>query len=202
MPKITTIEQLKQLYGEPGEKAKNKVLNLLDRHAIIFIEHSHFAILSTTDRHGFIDISPKGGDPGFIKVIDSKTVLIPDSSGNKRLDSLHNILANPEVGLMFLVNGVDEVVRVKGIASIHQGSELASICPDGIRAPKTVIKVVVENMLFHCAKAIMRGKLWENTYRVDRALMPSLAEILKEQQKLAGGFVSQDEMVSYYKSSL
>lgn len=202
MSEIKSIEQLRDLYGEPSEKTKNKVLNLLDSHATTFIGSSHFALLSTVDSFGFVDISPKGGEPGFIKVVDSNTLLIPDSSGNKRLDSLQNIVANPKVGLLFMVNGVDEVVRVKGVASIHHDSELASICPDGNKAPKTVIKVTVEHMLFHCAKAIMRGKLWDDGYRVDRAFMPSLAEIIKEQQSLDSPFVSQDEMVSYYKSTL
>jgi PPOX class probable FMN-dependent enzyme len=202
MGEITSIEQLRELYGEPSERTKNKVLSFLDCHAITFIEHSHFAILSTVDESGAIDLSPKGGAPGFIKVVDGNTLLIPDSSGNKRLDSLQNIITNAQVGLLFTVNGVDEIVRVKGTASIHHDDAFAAICPDGNKAPKTVIKVVVESMLFHCAKAIMRGKLWDTSYRVDRSLLPSIAEILKDQQNLDGKFVSQDEMVRYYESSL
>ncbi|MBJ6907588.1 pyridoxamine 5'-phosphate oxidase family protein, partial [Vibrio cholerae] len=92
-------------------KAKNKVLSKLDRHSITMIENCHFCILSSTDVYGFTDISPKGGAPGFVKVLDQSTILIPDSSGNNRIDSLKNIVSNPKVGMMFMVKGIDEVVR-------------------------------------------------------------------------------------------
>ncbi|MEZ8804180.1 pyridoxamine 5'-phosphate oxidase family protein [Vibrio splendidus] len=202
MSEIKSIAQLRELYVEPSEKAKNKVLASLDRHSKTLIENSHFVILSTTDADGFVDISPKGGTPGFVKVLDDATFLVPDSSGNNRLDSLQNILTNPKVGLLFMVDGIDEVVRVKGTASISNAPDLMAICPDGLKAPKVVIKVAIESLYFHCAKAVMRGKLWSGTYKVNRSVLPSLAEIIKEQQELEGEFVSQEEMVGYYKSSL
>ncbi len=202
MSQISSIEQLLDIYSEPNEKAKNKVLSKLDRHSITMIENSHFAILSSTDIYGFTDISPKGGTPGFVKVLDQSTILMPDSTGNNRIDSLKNIISNPKVGMMFMVNGIDEIVRLKGRATIHTDPELFARCPDGNREPKVVVKVVVESVYFHCAKAIMRGKLWSNEFQVDRSILPSLAEIIKEQQKLGGDYVSQEQMLTYYESRL
>lgn len=202
MGKITTIDQLKDIYAEPSKRAKNKVFSSLDRHAITLVNHSHFIILSTTDLLGFTDLSPKGGVPGFIKVVDEFTLLIPDSSGNNRVDSLKNIISNPKVGLLLMVNGIDEVVRIKGTASIHTDPKLLSACPDGNKPPKVVIKVLIESMYFHCAKAVMRGKLWSCDYKVERSILPSLAEIMKDQQNLAEAAIDQEEMVRYYESSL
>jgi len=202
MSEIKTIEQLKGIYSEPSTRAKNKVLSSLDRHTITLINNSHFVVLSTSDPQGFTDLSPKGGVPGFIKVVDESTLLIPDSSGNNRIDSLKNIINNPRMGLLLMVNGIDEVVRIKGTASIHTDSSLLSACPDGNKLPKVVIKVAVESMHFHCAKAVMRGKLWSDDYKVNRSILPSLAQILKEQQNLEGTAISQEEMVGYYESSL
>ncbi|EKB7281926.1 TPA: pyridoxamine 5'-phosphate oxidase family protein [Vibrio parahaemolyticus] len=202
MSQISSIEQLLDIYPKPNDKAKNKVLSKLDRHSITMIENCHFCILSSTDVNGFTDISPKGGAPGFVKVLDQLTILIPDSSGNNRIDSLKNIVSNPKVGMMFMVKGIDEVVRLKGHATIHKEPELLALCPDGNKEPKVVVKVVVESAYFHCAKAIMRGKLWSNDFQVERSILPSLAEIIKEQQKLGGDYVSQEQMLTYYESSL
>ncbi|MBM5055263.1 phosphatidylinositol alpha-mannosyltransferase, partial [Vibrio parahaemolyticus] len=99
-------------------------------------------------------------------------------------------------------NGIDEVVRIKGTASIHTDSNLLSVCPDGSKSPKVVIKIVIESMYFHCAKAVMRGKLWSDDYKVNRSILSSLAQIFKDQQNLESNAISQDEMVKYYESSL
>ena len=202
MSEIKTINQLEALYPKPSPRAQNKVLPTLDRHAKTMVNHSHFVILSTCDALGFTDVSPRGGAPGFIKVIDNSTILIPDSSGNNRLDSLRNIINNPKIGLLIMVSGIDEVIRIKGRASIHTDSEILVACPDGKKAPKVVIKVTIESLYFHCAKAIMRGKLWSGEYKVERSILPSLGQILKEQQSLDCKDIDQKEMVKYYKSTL
>lgn len=202
MSEIKTLEQLNELYAEPSKRAQNKVLPALDAHASTLINHCHFAVLGTTDSQGFGDLSPKGGEPGFIKVLDESTILIPDSSGNNRIDGLKNIINNPEVGLLLMVNGIDEVVRVKGKASIHTDPNLFAACPDGKKAPKVVIKIAVESMYFHCAKAVMRGKLWSDTFKVERSILPSLAQIMKDQQNLEDPAINQDDMVKYYQSTL
>ncbi|WED60982.1 pyridoxamine 5'-phosphate oxidase family protein [Vibrio alginolyticus] len=202
MSEIKTIEQLKEIYAEPSTRAKNKALPVLDVHAITLINNCHFAVLSTADSQGYIDLSPKGGEPGFVKVLDESTLLLPDSSGNNRIDSLKNIISNPKVGLLLMVNGIDEVLRIKGIASIHTDANLISACPDGSKDPKVVIKIVIESMYFHCAKAVMRGKLWSDDYKVNRSILPSLAQIFKDQQKLESKALNQEEMLKYYQSSL
>ncbi|MDW1917171.1 pyridoxamine 5'-phosphate oxidase family protein [Vibrio sp. Vb0349] len=202
MSEIKTIEQLKEIYAEPSARAKNKALPVLDVHAITLINNCHFAVLSTADSQGYIDLSPKGGEPGFVKVLDESTLLLPDSSGNNRIDSLKNIISNPKVGLLLMVNGIDEVLRIKGIASIHTDAYLISACPDGSKDPKVVIKIVIESMYFHCAKAVMRGKLWSDDYKVNRSILPSLAQIFKDQQKLESKALNQEEMLKYYQSSL
>ena len=202
MAEITSLEALRGVYAEPKERARNKELKVLDKYSARLIELSHFMLLNTVDSSGFVDVSPKGGQPGFVKIIDESTLLIPDSSGNNRLDGLRNILSNPKVGLLFMVSGIDEVVRLKGTASIYDDESLKQACPDGNRSPKVVIKIRIENLYFHCAKAVMRGELWSEEFRVERTVLPSLAEILKSQQNLEGEFVSQEEMVDYYKSNL
>jgi predicted pyridoxine 5'-phosphate oxidase superfamily flavin-nucleotide-binding protein len=111
MSEITNIEQLETIFSQPSLRAKNKVMTQIDCYAQTLIENSHFAILSTCDHIGFTDLSPKGGAPGFIKLTDNSTLLIPESSGNNRVDSLRNIIDNPKVGLLFMVNGIDEVLR-------------------------------------------------------------------------------------------
>ncbi|PPI83533.1 phosphohydrolase [Marinobacter maroccanus] len=181
MSEIRSIEQLNEVYSQPRDIVRQKVRPTLDTYTTRFIEHSAFALLSSIDSDGFTDISPKGGVPGFIKVADDRTLLIPDGAGNNRVDSLRNILCNPGVGLLFMVNGVNEVVRVKGRASIHRDEELFRLCPDGEKAPKVVIKVCIESVFFHCPKALTVGKLWEDDYRVERSFLPSLAEIVKSQ---------------------
>ena len=181
MSEISSVEQLRDLYPEPWEIVKDKVMLALDVYTTTFIENSPFALLSTVDSQGYVDISPKGGAPGFIKVMDSRTLLVPDGAGNNRVDSLHNILGNSGVGLLFMVNGVNEIIRVKGRACIHQDETLFELCPDGLKTPKVVIKINVESVFFHCPKALTVGKLWEDDYRVERSFLPSLAEIVKNQ---------------------
>jgi len=181
MSEIVSLEQLRELYPEPWEIVKNKVMPALDSYTTTFIQNSPFALLSTVDNEGYVDISPKGGTPGFIKVMDTGTILIPDSAGNNRIDSLQNILGNSGVGLLFMVNGVNEIIRVKGRASIHRDESLFKLCPDGKKDPKVVIKISVESVYFHCPKALVGGKLWEEDYRVERSFLPSLAEMVKDQ---------------------
>ncbi|AUI87975.1 phosphohydrolase [Vibrio azureus] len=203
MSQINTLNELAALYPEPSTRARNKVQYQIDSFTKIFIEHSHFALLATTDSENFTDISPRGGEPGFIKVLDSHTLLLPDSSGNNRIDSFKNIINNPHVGLLLMVNGIDEVVRLKGSATLHIDEELKALCPDGKKAPKLVVKIDVKTVYFHCAKAIMRGKLWQEDHRVERSILPSLAQIMKTQQNNSElTSATQEEMIKYYNSTL
>ncbi|UTV26446.1 pyridoxamine 5'-phosphate oxidase family protein [Photobacterium atrarenae] len=202
MEQIETLEQLMQLYRQPSNRAGNKTIYRIDEYVQRLIEHSPFIVISTVDEDGFTDVSPRGGVPGFVKVVDSNTLLIPDSSGNNRLDSFKNILERPQVGMMIMVPGIDEVVRIKGTASLHTDEQRLALCPDGNKPAKLVIQVKAESMFFHCAKAIMRAKLWDGEYRVERSILPSLGQILKQQQNLEEAAMSQEDMVAYYNKTL
>lgn len=180
MSQITSQEQLDELYDKPFPLALTKEISELEQHAISFIEHSPFALISTSDKNGFADISPRGGEAGFIKVLDSKTLAFADSAGNNRLDSLRNIVAKPEIGLLFMVPGIGEVIRVKGIASLHRDEDLLSLFSES-KTPKLVVKIHIETIFFHCPKAIAIAKLWSMENHVDRAFLPSLLRIIQDQ---------------------
>ncbi|MEL7979985.1 MSMEG_1061 family FMN-dependent PPOX-type flavoprotein [Vreelandella titanicae] len=156
---IRTTEELYQLYPEPKERALKKQLSRLDRHCQRFIELSPFVVIATGNASGF-DASPRGGEPGFIKVVDDLTLVIPDSPGNNRLDSLKNIVESGQAGLLFLIPGVDETLRINGAAHVSVDEEKLQLFASEKRAPKVVIEVTVEEAYLHCAKALMRSKLW------------------------------------------
>ncbi|RQW62669.1 MSMEG_1061 family FMN-dependent PPOX-type flavoprotein [Vibrio viridaestus] len=182
MTQITTLEELRELYNNPHPLAVAKDIKHLDKHARTFIKNSRLFFLSSTNQDGFLDLSPRGGDAGFVKVLDDKTLAFPDSSGNNRLDTLTNIITNPQVGLLFIVPGIEDIVRIRGTASIHNDDELREHCLDGKTKPKSVIKVTVDSLLFHCPKALMKSKIWNNESFIERDFLPSLLKIIQEQQ--------------------
>src|SRR6185436_1998586 len=142
-----------------------------------FIELSPFLVLATAGETGGMDASPRGGAPGFCKVPDERTLLIPDAPGNNRLDSLENILATGRVGLLFLIPGVDETLRVNGSAILSRAEGDLDLCRDERRTPKVAIRVSVQEAYLHCAKAFMRSRLWSAESQVDRALLPTLGQM-------------------------
>lgn len=182
MTQITTLEQLRELYNMPHPLAVAKDIKHIDQHTRTFIENSRLFFLSSTNQNGFLDVSPRGGDAGFVKVLDDKTLAFPDSSGNNRLDTLTNLITNPKVGMLFVVPGIEDVVRVKGTASIRCDDEIREHCLDGKTKPKLVITVAVDSLLFHCPKALMKSKMWSNDSFVDREFLPSLLKIIQDQQ--------------------
>lgn len=182
MTQITTLEELRALYNTPHPLAVAKDIKHIDQHAQAFIESSRLFFLSSTTQDGLLDISPRGGEAGFVKVLDDKTLAFPDSPGNNRLDTLTNLITNPGVGLLFLVPGIEDVVRVKGTASIHIDDEIRALCLDGKTKPKLVIKVNVNSLLFHCPKALMKSKIWNSESFVEREFLPSLLKIIQDQQ--------------------
>ncbi|ETI60538.1 MSMEG_1061 family FMN-dependent PPOX-type flavoprotein [Marinomonas profundimaris] len=181
MSQITDLKQLTERYNEVHPLALIKEIPALEEHAITFIGNCPFVILSTSDKDGFADVSPRGGDAGFIKVLDSKTIAFADSAGNNRLDSLRNIVERPEIGMLFMIPGIGEVVRVKGTASLHTDSELLDLFSENNKPPKLVVKIDVHKLLFHCPKAIAIAKLWSEDNKVDRTFLPSLLRIIQEQ---------------------
>lgn len=183
MSQITTLEQLRALYHLPAPLAVVKDLHHIDQHTQTFIENSTLFFLATKSADGLLDVSPRGGEAGFVKVLDDQTLGFPDSPGNNRLDTLTNLLTHPEVGLLFVVPGIEDVVRIKGTASIHVDDAIREHCLDGKTIPKLVIKVAVETLLFHCPKAFMKSAIWKAESHQTRDLLPSLLNIIKDQQK-------------------
>ena len=202
MAKITSIEDLRRLYSEPSKRSALKQLAHLDRHCRRFIELSPFFVLSSTQPGGPADVSPRGGLSGFVEVLDDRTILIPDRPGNNRLDTLTNLIANPEVGMLFFIPGVDETLRVNGTAEIRDDEELCRRFSVKDRLPKTVLRVTVREVFLHCAKAIMRAGLWDPQKKIERSLLPTIGQMLKEQIGLEGTAESQEAMIARYQNNL
>ena len=189
---ITDEEALRGLFPAQTPLAINKCLDVLDRHAQAFIARSPFLCLGTQDMAGRADVSPRGDPAGFVKVLDPHTLAIPDRPGNNRLDSLVNILANPSVGLLFVIPGFDDTLRVNGQASLVTDPELLKQMTVNDRVPKLAIVVRVGEVFLHCAKAFRRARLWDPDHFQDRAEMPSLAAIILDQT--TGAPRAEDEL--------
>lgn len=203
---MNSIDALRELYEPVNPRAALKELPQLDMHATRFIGLSPFVVLSSYGADGRADTSPRGGDAGFVKVVDSGTLLIADSPGNNRLDSLENIIATGQVGLLFLVPGVDETLRVNGTAVLSTDEAERKRCEDSRRVPKLVIRVSVHASYLHCAKALMRSDLWNVDKHLDRSQLPSMGEMLRDQMvgKLPTEtvFETQAQMLVRYQNAL
>jgi uncharacterized protein len=159
---ITTLEQLRSLIGQPLPIVKLKLLSALDEMAVDFIKRSPFLLLGTADAEGNLDVSPKGDGPGFAAVENDTTLLIPDRPGNKLLYSLENILANPHVGILFMVPGTDETLRVNGTAKLTNDPVILERLAARGKTAQLAIRVSVRECFFHCAKAFRRAQLWKH----------------------------------------
>ena len=182
---ITEEAELREIFGWPSERALNKQIDRLDKHCRAIIEKSPFLLLGTSDTTGRCDVSPKGDYPGFVRVLDDRTVAIPDLPGNNRLDTLMNMLNNPQVGLIFLIPGMNETLRINGkVRLVRDANLLESMVYQG-KLPKLAIVVDVQEVFTHCPKAFLRSKLWSEEYRIERSELPSFAEILRDHTGLA-----------------
>ena len=177
---ITDATALRTCYPAPFERSVRKTLPALDGHMRAFIALSPFLCLGTSGEGGG-DVTPRGDAPGWVHVLDDRTLLLPDWPGNNRLDSLSNILENPRVALLLFVPGVSETLRINGTAEISTAPELVERWTVNGRHPRSVLKVGVTEAYLHCAKALLRSKLWEDDYKVDRDALPSYAQMLKDQ---------------------
>lgn len=200
--RIDTLEQLRELYAAPKERAVKKQLAALDKHCKRFIRLSPFVVVSSLGVDEVLDASPRGGAPGFIKVLGDDTLLIPDSPGNNRLDTLENIIHTGRVGLLFLIPGVDETLRVNGAAYLSIDPDDISQCTTEIRAPKLVLRVTVQQAYLHCAKAFMRSKLWDSSSQIDRSQLPTMVDMINEQAAITGVFETHEEIMLRYKNEL
>lgn len=200
--KITNTNQLRELYGFPSGRAKDKALTGLEKHSINFIKKSPFLVLSTSNNEHKMDASPRGGSPGFVTVLDDNTLLIPDAKGNNRIDSLTNIIETGQVGILFLIPGVDETLRVNGTAYISTDTNYLGLFSSEQNPPKTCIVITVQEVFLHCAKAFMRSKLWSEEAKIDRKELPTIGEMLNDQLQTNNPVETQEEMVKRYKKDL
>lgn len=181
---VETIEELREITGKPSELVNNKVINYIDEHCRNFISHSPFLTISTADESGFCDVSPRGDGAGFVHVINEKQLIIPERPGNKRMDSMRNILSNPKIGLLFLIPGLGETLRINGSACVVKGEELLGKMAVNGKKPILGIGVDVEECFIHCAKAFRRSGLWEPESWADKEELPKGAKILTAHAKL------------------
>ena len=182
---LTSRDELRVHYRQPGDGAVRKEMRSLDSHAKGFLKRSPFVLIGSSDGNGNADVTPKGDRPGFVAVLDDATIAIPDRPGNNRLDTLENIVANPAVGLIFLIPGMDETLRINGTARITVDPALRERLAAEGKMPATVILVAIRAVYMHCAKAFMRSQLWKPESWPERASLPTLGQILKDQLALA-----------------
>lgn len=185
---ITDEASLRALHHAPMSRATDKVLRALDQHCRRVIALSPFCVIATQGPNG-ADISPRGDPAGFVRVLDERTLLLPDRVGNNRLDAMTNLIANPRIGLLFLVPGMNETLRINGTARITNDARLLAASAVRERAPKVGLVVAVEEAFLHCAKALVRSALWDASRHIDRASLPSYAVMLLDH---VGGLTAEE----------
>ena len=179
---ITDEASLRALHHQPMTRATGKVLRSLDKHCRRIISLSPFCVVATLGPAG-AGISPRGDPAGFVRVLDDLTLLLPDRVGNNRLDTMSNLLVNPRIGLIFLVPGMNETLRINGTGRITDDARLLAPSAVNDHAPKVGIVVTVEEALLHCAKALVRSALWDGSRHIDRSILPTYAQMLLEHVK-------------------
>jgi PPOX class probable FMN-dependent enzyme len=190
---VTSEAELRAMMGRPRELALRKELTALDAHGRAFIEHAPFLLVATANAAGECDVSPKGDAPGFVRVVDERHLLIPDRPGNKRYDGMTNVLANPHVGLIFLIPGREDTLRVNGRACITRDPAILESFAVNGRPALLAIGVEVEQCFMHCAKAFKRSALWQPDRWPDTSALASPARLLWEATRPAGQTVEDLE---------
>ena len=175
---ISTIAELEAIYGEPLAQSLVKEIDYISGHYRAFIEKSPFVVLASVAEEG-LDCSPRGDPAGFVRVVDEKTVMIPDRRGNNRIDTLRNLVRDPRVSLLFLVPGVGETLRINGRAAISVDPDLCASFDMNGKTPRSVIVVTAERVYFQCQKALARSRLWDPEARIERTELPSAGDILQ-----------------------
>lgn len=181
---IRTSEELRTHYKPASEGSLKKELRRLDAHSKNFLANSPFVLIGTSDGKGNADVTPKGDKPGFVAVLDDVTIAIPDRPGNNRLDAIENLLVNPAIGLLFLIPGMNETLRINGEARVTVDATLRERLAVEGKPPLGVIVVKAHAIYMHCAKAFMRSELWQPDSWQPRSAMPTLGQILKDQLAL------------------
>lgn len=178
MSLVTDEAALRRMHHAPMSRATDKVLRELDGHCRRILSLSPFCVISTAGPRG-ADVSPRGDPPGFLRVLDSRTILLPDRVGNNRLDALANLLKNPQIGMLVLVPGMNETLRINGTADVTDDPRVLEASAVQGRAPKIGIVISVEEAFLHCAKALVRSALWDPERHIDRSVLPSYPEMLR-----------------------
>ena len=199
---IESIDQLRALYPPAKERARLKQLTEMDPHCRRFIELSPFVVIASSDADHGMDASPRGGAPGFAKTLDPHTVLIGDAPGNNRLDTLENILATGTIGLLFMIPGVDETLRINGTARLTCDPAVLRLFDAEKNRPRLAIEVTVTQAYLHCAKALMRSRLWHPSALQDRAVLPTMGEMIGSQIGVQAPPESQEAMLARYVNDL
>ena len=202
---IESVEALRQLYPQASARSRAKQLDRLDEAMRRFVAHAPLCVLASAGTAGgLLDASPRGGPPGFVQVADERTLLIPDATGNNRLDTLENLVADPRIGVLFLVPGVDEVLRVNGTARLRDEAAFTQrfATPGATRLPALVIEVQVQEAYLHCPKALMRAKVWNPAARVAPGTFPSMNAMLKSQLGSAIVTETDEEAAARYRTQL
>jgi hypothetical protein len=181
---VVETSELRNLIGVPNPGSVNKEMAALDELCRRFIALSPILFISTVGADGRADVSPRGDKPGFVQILDDQTIAIPDRPGNRRVDTMSNILGNPgsSVGLIFLVPGVDEVMRASGHANITRDPALLARMANDGKHPKLAIVISLDEVFFHCGKALKRAGLWNPASQIDRAAFPSYAQVIHQRR--------------------
>jgi uncharacterized protein len=197
-----TASDLASIYPQPTARVIAKARPSIDAHAKRFIEMSPFCVLATSGSDGSVDASPRGGNPGFVSVASPNLLLLPDRSGNNRIDSLRNIVEGSGfVHLIFFVPGIDETLRVGGTGKLSADPDLLASMVEFGKPPRAVLRIEVSEAYFHCGKALMRSKLWAPEARVERRSFPSISQVIHDQTTL-GEPESQDAVEARYRTQL
>lgn len=201
--KPLTLSEVEAVYPPMGPYSKAKIRPSLDEYSRQFIALSPFCVMSTADAEGHQDVTPRGGMPGFVRVIDDNIVMLPDRPGNNILDSLRNLTTGPgRVGLLFFVPGFDETLRVNGRAEVLHDPALCEDYTEFGKPARSVLRITVEEAYLHCGKALMRSRLWEADAQQDRMQMPSISDIISEQADLDRPRSTHEQVLTRYKDTL
>lgn len=192
---ITSEEELREIMGYPNEIVTRKTINHIDQHCKSFIEKSPFITIATSDLQGNFDVSPKGDPAGFVKILSDKILAIPDRPGNRKADTLRNIIQNPNVGLIFLIPGIKETLRVNGEAKIVRDEKVLELLSCQGKTPSFAIIVQVKEAFMHCAKCMIRSNLWGTIDDTQERSVPTLAKVIVDHGKLEITYEELDDRI-------
>ncbi len=192
--RIRTIDEYRELRGDAHQVNYDKSMDTIDHHIRDFLSMSTFLTIASCDADGRMDVSPKGDPPGFVKVIDDRTIAIPERAGNRRADTFTNVLQNPNVGLICFVPGMDETMRINGTAELTTDPDLLATMEVRGHVPELALLVHVEEAFIHCGKAPKRGRLWDPDARIDRSIFPKMGEVMFDHARAEKHDVTREQL--------